>query len=163
MCRPAPSDSARQSFALSFHPLMSTLTEDEVRQRLNPERVIIALEDAFRRRYPATLMPVRTQMNLANGVFLIMPCYDREGSGLGMKLVMVSDNPTNPDQKLHATYLIIDPETGQPKHLISATYLTELRTAAVSAVATKFLAREDAKVLGIFGGRRGLTSKCFAW
>ena len=76
---------------------MSTLTEEEVRQRLNPERVIIALEDAFRHRYPATLMPVRTQMNLANGVFLVMPCYDREGRGLGMKLVMVSDNPPNPD------------------------------------------------------------------
>jgi len=133
---------------------MSTLTEDDVRRLLNPERLIIALEDAFRRRYPATLMPVRTQMNLANGVFLIMPCYDREGRGLGMKLVMVSDNPPNPDQKLHATYLLLDPETGQPKHLISATYLTELRTAAASAVATKFLAREDAKVLGIFGAGR---------
>ncbi len=82
---------------------MNTLTEDDVRRLLNPERVIIALEDAFRRRYPATLMPVRTKMNLANGVFLIMPCYDREGRGLGMKLVMVSDNPSNPDQKLHAT------------------------------------------------------------
>src|SRR6266852_6987465 len=111
-------------------------------------------EDDVRRRYPTTLMPVRTQMRLANGVFLIMPCYDPEGGGLGMKLVMVSENPANPNEKLHATYLLLDPETGQPTLTIAARYLTEIRTAAASAVATKFLAGEDVKVLGVFGTGR---------
>ena len=135
-------------------PQTTTLSEDDVRRTLDPARVIFAIEDAFRRRYPTTLMPVRTQMRLANGVFLIMPCYDPEGGGLGMKLVMVSENPANPDEKLHATYLLLDPETGQPTLTIAARYLTEIRTAAASAVATKFLAREDVKVLGIFGTGR---------
>jgi len=135
-------------------PQTATLSEDDVRRTLDPARVIFAIEDAFRRRYPTTLMPVRTQMRLANGVFLIMPCYDPEGGGLGMKLVMVSENPANPDEKLHATYLLLDPETGQPTLTIAARYLTEIRTAAASAVATKFLAREDVKVLGIFGTGR---------
>jgi len=134
-------------------PQTATLSEDDVRRTLDPARVIFAIEDAFRRRYPTTLMPVRTQMRLANGVFLIMPCCDPEG-GLGMKLVMVSENPANPDEKLHATYLLLDPETGQPTLTIAARYLTEIRTAAASAVATKFLVREDVKVLGIFGTGR---------
>jgi ornithine cyclodeaminase len=71
-----------------------------------------------------------------------------------MKLVMVSENPASPNEKLHATYLLLDPETGQPTLTIAARYLTEIRTAAASAVATKFLAREDVKVLGIFGTGR---------
>ncbi len=139
---------------LSTSPQTATLSEEDVRRALDPARVIFAIEDAFRRRYPTTLMPVRTQMRLANGVFLIMPCYDREGGCLGMKLVMVSDRPANPDEKLHATYLLLDPETGQPTLTIAARYLTEIRTAAASAVATKFLAGEDVKVLGVFGTGR---------
>ena len=139
---------------LSASPQTATLSEEDVRRALDPARVIFAIEDAFRRRYPTTLMPVRTQMRLANGVFLIMPCYDREGGCLGMKLVMVSDRPANPDEKLHATYLLLDPETGQPTLTIAARYLTEIRTAAASAVATKFLAGEDVKVLGVFGTGR---------
>ena len=130
------------------------MTDEEVKSRLDPDQVIAAIEEAFRSRYPRTLMPVRTQMNLANGVFLVMPCYDRDGQGLGMKTVMVTENAVNPDDKLHATYLLLDPATGQPRAVFAARYLTELRTAATSAVATKFLARPDAKVLGIYGTGR---------
>lgn len=133
---------------------MTTLTENDVRRRLDSARVIRAIEDAFRDRYPATVIPTRTHMNLAGGIFLIMPCYDRAGHALGMKLVMVQDNPTSPDSRIQATYLLLDPETASPRLIIPANYLTDLRTAATSAVATKFLAREDAKTLGVFGTGR---------
>jgi ornithine cyclodeaminase/alanine dehydrogenase-like protein (mu-crystallin family) len=133
---------------------LRNLTPDDVKAALDTTRVIAAIEDAFRDRYPATLMPVRTQMKLAEGIFLIMPCYDREGHSLGMKVVMVVDTPANPDQKLHATYLILDSATGHPTLSMPAAYLTEIRTAATSAVATKFLARDDVRVLGIFGTGR---------
>jgi ornithine cyclodeaminase len=133
---------------------LRNLAQDDVKAALEPTRVIAAIEDAFRDRYPATVMPVRTQMKLAEGIFLMMPCYDREGHGLGMKLVMVVDTPANPDQKLHATYLILDSATGHPTLSMPAAYLTEIRTAATSAVATKFMAREDVRVLGIFGTGR---------
>ena len=126
----------------------------DVQRRLDPNRVIAALEDAFRRRYPNTLMPVRTQMQLADGILLIMPAYDRDGGGLGMKLIMVNDQPAGPEGKIHATYLLLDPHTGTPKLQIAATHLTEIRTAAASALATKYLAREDVRVLGIFGTGR---------
>ena len=141
---------------------MRNLTEDDVKAALDTTRVIAAIEDAFRDRYPATLMPVRTQMKLASGIFLIMPCYDREGHGLGMKLVVVVDTPANPDQKLHATYLILDSATGHPTLSMPAAYLTEVRTAATSAVATKFLARDDVRVLGIFGTGRQARAHIYA-
>src|SRR3989441_3786303 len=133
---------------------MITLTEDQVRSRLDPTRVIFAIEAAFRDRYPSTLIPTRTHMNLTGGIFLIMPCYDRAGHALGMKLVVVQDKPARPEARSQATYMLLDPEPGRPRRLMPANYLTDRRTAATSAVATKFLAREDAKTLGVFGTGR---------
>jgi alanine dehydrogenase len=131
-----------------------TLDESDVRRQLEPARVIAAIEDAFRRRYPQTIMPVRMHINVADGIFLIMPCYDREGRGLGMKLIMVLDQATAAGEKIHANYILMDPATGHPKLFIPANHLTDIRTAAASAVATKYLARQDVKVLGIFGTGR---------
>jgi alanine dehydrogenase len=133
---------------------LKNLSQDDVKAALDPVRVIAAIEEAFRHRYPTTLMPVRTQMRLADGIFFIMPCYDLEGHGLGMKLIMVLDSPANREEKLPATYLVLDSSTGEPRISMPAAYLTEIRTAATSAVATKFLAREDVRVLGIFGTGR---------
>jgi ornithine cyclodeaminase/alanine dehydrogenase-like protein (mu-crystallin family) len=133
---------------------MKSLEESDVKRLLHCEQVVEAVEAAFRTRYPETVMPVRTHINVADGIFLIMPCYDREARGLGMKLIMVSDKPATPDQKIHANYLLLDPANGHPKMLISANYLTDIRTAAASAVATRYLARQDARVLGIFGTGR---------
>ena len=54
--------------------------------------------------------------------------------------------------------MLLDPQTGRPLAIVPANYLTDLRTAATSAVATKFLAREQVKVLGVFGtGREART------
>jgi ornithine cyclodeaminase/alanine dehydrogenase-like protein (mu-crystallin family) len=127
------------------------LTEADVRRLLDPVQVIAAIEEAFRTRYPTTLMPVRTQMQLAGGVFLIMPCYERSSHALGMKLVKVNENPKSLGDRIQATYILFDADSGTARLVIPANYLTDLRTAATSAVATKFLAREDARVLGIFG------------
>jgi ornithine cyclodeaminase/alanine dehydrogenase-like protein (mu-crystallin family) len=130
------------------------LTEVEVHRLLDPRTLIPAIEEAFRSRYPSTLMPTRTQMKLTDGVFLIMPCHDRIGRGLGMKLVKFNEKPRLPDDRIQATYILLDAETGCSKLVIPANYLTDLRTAATSAVATKFLAREDTRVLGVFGTGR---------
>jgi ornithine cyclodeaminase/alanine dehydrogenase-like protein (mu-crystallin family) len=144
----------RYSSMSSHRKRVTTLTEDEVRSRLDPARLLAAIEEAFRSRYPHALIPLRTQMRLAEGVFFIMPCFDRQNSSLGMKLVTVLENPPTPEQKIQATYLVLDPRTGAVVASMSAAYLTDLRTAAASALATKYLAREDVRVLGIFGTGR---------
>jgi ornithine cyclodeaminase/alanine dehydrogenase-like protein (mu-crystallin family) len=141
------------------------LTEADVRRRLDPLQLCAALESAFRDRYPSISLPPRTHAELAHGIFLAMSCYDGAASTLGMKLVLVRDHAqahtTNPDSaaaltegRVQATYLLLDPETAAPRLTIAANYFTDLRTAATSAVATKFLARPDAATLGIFGTGR---------
>ena len=133
---------------------MHVLTEADVHRLLDPGALILAIEEAFRFRYPSTVMPTRTQMKLQDGVFLIMPCYDRAGRGLGMKLVKFNESPRLAEDRIQATYILLDIESGCTKLVIPANWLTDLRTAATSAVATKFLARPDARVLGVFGSGR---------
>jgi ornithine cyclodeaminase/alanine dehydrogenase-like protein (mu-crystallin family) len=142
------------------------LTEADVRSLLDPSQLIAALESAFRDRYPSVSLPQRTHAELAHGIFLAMSCYDGAAGTLGMKLVLVrdrvqghtpGDNTANApltEGRVQATYLLLDPETAQPRLSIAANYLTDLRTAATSALATKFLARPDASTLGIFGTGR---------
>ena len=133
---------------------MHVLTEADVHRLLDPRSLIPAIEEAFRSRYPSTLMPTRTQMKVGDGVFLIMPCYDRLGQGLGMKMVKFNESPSLAEERVQATYILLEVESGCAKLVIPANYLTDARTAATSAVATKFLAREEAKVLGVFGTGR---------
>jgi ornithine cyclodeaminase/alanine dehydrogenase-like protein (mu-crystallin family) len=130
------------------------ITEENVRRLLDPAKLIAAIESAFRDRYPSVTIPPRVDIPLADGTFLAMSCYDRSGHALGIKLVTVQSNPQSHQGGVHATYLLLDPETAQPRLTIAANYLTELRTAATSAVASRFLARADAATLGIFGTGR---------
>ena len=133
---------------------MKMLTEADVRERLDPMRVIAAIESAFRDRYLDVVIPVRTHLETGRGIFLVMPCHDRGGRALGMKLVMVQSRAARAEDRIQATYLLLDPATAIPQVIIPAKYLTDLRTAATSAVATKFMAREETRVLGIFGTGR---------
>jgi len=137
----------------------TTLTEQDVRSLLDPVQLISALESAFRDRYPSITIPQRTQAQLPHGIFLAMSCCDSSSHALGMKLVVVRNRAHNAKHELsngriQATYLLLDPETAEPRFTIAANYLTDLRTAATSAVATKFLAPANARTLGIFGTGR---------
>lgn len=133
---------------------MRELTESDVQRRLDPVRVIAALERAFRDRYHSVTLPPRVPVKTTQGLFLVMTCYDRNGGALGMKFVTVQDAPARSHDRIQATYILFDPATAHPQLIAPANYLTDLRTAAASALATKFLAREDARVLGIFGTGR---------
>src|SRR5919109_1387173 len=69
-------------------------------------------------------------------------------------LMTVCILPGNPARGLDAhqgTVTLYDGETGMPTAVLDASAVTEIRTAAVSAVATRLLAREDARVLAIIG------------
>jgi ornithine cyclodeaminase/alanine dehydrogenase-like protein (mu-crystallin family) len=82
----------------------------------------------------------------------------RTPDGLGIKLVTFY--PTNVERGIPthmATIFLADPETGAPLAVMDGTLITEMRTAAVSAAATKLLASPDAKVLAILG--RGVQAR----
>jgi ornithine cyclodeaminase/alanine dehydrogenase-like protein (mu-crystallin family) len=81
------------------------------------------------------------------GFFGVMPAY---AGSLGAKLVTFY--PGNTDiHTHHAVIALFKPETGEPLAIMDGRLITEMRTAAASAVATKHLARPDAAVLGILG------------
>src|SRR5262249_19164625 len=125
------------------------LSEHDVRRLLKPEQVIQALRRVFTRDFSRTArMPVRTSLELDGAVLLIMPCYDLLLKAAGVKLVSVSK------KGVQAVYELLDPKTGIPMARMEANYLTDLRTAATSAIATGLLARRKAKTLGVFGNGR---------
>jgi ornithine cyclodeaminase/alanine dehydrogenase-like protein (mu-crystallin family) len=127
------------------------LGEDEVRRLLRMEELIPAMAEALRDLSAGKVQqPIRTVLPVAEhgGFFAGMPAYS--GSALGAKLVTFYPNnkgvPTH-----HAMVLLFRPETGAPLVTMDGRLITEMRTAAVSAVATKALARADASVLAILG------------
>ena len=128
---------------------MLFLTEDQFRSAVNADQVIAAIRAAFARNFSSTLrMPVRTSLELDGAILLIMPCYDSALKAAGVKLVSVGQ------KGVQAVYELVDPTTGMTIARLEANYLTDLRTAATSAVATDLLARQDVKTLGIFGSGR---------
>lgn len=95
------------------------------------------------------VQPVRLVMPVGarTGFLGVMPAYT---GALGAKLVtFYPDNEGVPTH--HALILLFRPETGEPVAVMDGRLITELRTAAVSAVATRLLARENASTLCILG------------
>ena len=126
------------------------LNEGDVRKRLRMEDLIPAMADALRDLSTGTvLQPLRTVLSISqhNGFLGVMPA---SGRALGAKLVTFY--PQNKEVPTHhAMILLFRPETGEPLAVMDGRLITEMRTAAVSAVATKLLARTDTKTLTILG------------
>jgi len=126
---------------------MRFFSEEQIRQVLKPDEVIRAIRDGFARDFQQTLrMPVRTKLEISGGTLLLMPCYDSGLQAAGVKMVTVSAQAG-----VIATYALLDACTGEMLAMMEANWLTDLRTAATSAVATDLLAGSDAETLGIFG------------
>lgn len=127
------------------------LDESAVRALLQMEEVIPAMERALAAFSSGSVVqPTRVMTPAAehHGFLGIMPAYT--GTALGVKLVtFYPQNQGMPTH--HAAILLFHPETGEPLVSMDGRLITEVRTAAVSAVATKYLARPDAAVLAIIG------------
>src|SRR5919112_1695176 len=127
------------------------LDEAAVSHLLRIEQVIPAMERALADFSSGKVVqPLRVMVPVAEhrGFLGLMPAYT--GEALGTKLVAFyphnTDVPTH-----HATILLFKPNTGEPLVTMDGRLITEVRTAAVSAVATERLARRDASVLAIIG------------
>jgi ornithine cyclodeaminase/alanine dehydrogenase-like protein (mu-crystallin family) len=126
------------------------LEEEDVRQLLRMGELIPAMAGALRDLSAGKVeQPMRRVLPVAehNGFFAVMPAY---GGALGAKLVTFYPNNTGVPTH-HAMILLFRPETGEPLVTMNGRLITEMRTAAVSAVATDLLAREDTSVLAILG------------
>src|ERR1041385_5033519 len=126
------------------------LDEEKVRALLRMEELIPAMAGAMRDLSAGKVQqPLRQILPVAehSGFFGVMPAY---GGALGAKLVTFFPNnqgiPTH-----HAMIVLFRPETGEPLVTMDGRLITEMRTAAVSAVATDLLARPEVGVLAILG------------
>lgn len=141
---------------------MLILTENDLRQVLNMADVISAVEDGFRALARGdAVAPSRLHLAIPEekGVLLEMPARARLGaassdlkSAVGTKIVTVFENNSARNiATVQAVYLLVDGETGSPLALMEGRFITAIRTAAVSALATRLLAIGEPKRLGIFG------------
>src|SRR5690349_9989682 len=89
----------------------------------------------------------------ARGLLGLMPAYRAgEQGALGLKAICVfPGNPTRGKDAHHGAVMLFSRETGELLALMNASEITAIRTAAVSAVATRLLARENAEDLAIIG------------
>jgi ornithine cyclodeaminase len=99
-------------------------------------------------------VPLRTMMRLPNGrdIFALMPAYVADPPAVGAKIISVfpGNHGTGFDSHQGAV-LLFDASNGSLQAVMDATAITAIRTAAVSALSTKLLAREDADELAIIG------------
>lgn len=129
------------------------LDEEQVRKHLRMEELIPAMEKALIDFSAGKVtQPVRSVITVdpPGGFYGMMPALTPEG--LGQKIVTFYATNAERGIPTHmATIFLVDPETGTPLAVMDGRLITEMRTAAVSAAATKLLAPRDAKVLAILG------------
>src|SRR5213592_416205 len=129
------------------------LNEEQVRQHLRMADLIPAMEKALMDFSAGKVVqPVRSVIGVERhgGCLGLMPALTPEG--LGLKAVTFY--PPNAERGIPthmATIFLVDPETGTPLAIMDGRLITEMRTAAVSAAATKLLASPEAKLLAILG------------
>jgi alanine dehydrogenase len=120
------------------------LTEDEVARLLTPADAIAAVEDSFRRLGAGTIENVpRYRVRLEPGALAVMSAVDRDRGLACVKTYAVTADG--------ASFVVVLFESGETRAVIEADTLGQLRTGAASAVAAKYLARPDARTLGVIG------------
>ncbi|MEK1851697.1 MAG: ornithine cyclodeaminase family protein [Phyllobacterium sp.] len=140
---------------------MKLISPAEVDGLLNWPDMINAIEQAFRQ---GVVQPVRHHHTIerpdgAASTLLLMPAWsdfdtlgDSSKGYMGVKIVTVSpDNGAVSKPAVMGVYLLLDGKTGEPKALIDGQRLTLWRTAGASALAARYLAREDASKLVVLG------------
>jgi ornithine cyclodeaminase len=131
------------------------LTEQHVHSLLPMSDLIAAMESALAKFSAGeVLQPVRTVLTVgpAKAYYGLMPAYVPTPASMGAKIVTVFGENHNKGLPSHlATILLFDPDTGSLIAMMDGRYITEARTAAVSAVSARFLAKANASTLALIG------------
>jgi alanine dehydrogenase len=134
---------------------MLLLSETQVQALIDIDELIAALEHAHVQYSTGkAVMPVRLVVPLPQiqGRITSMPGFLNEDKALGMKIVTYfQDNPNQGLPAILATIMLFSAETGKMIATMDGSYITAIRTACASAMATKALANTAPSVLGILG------------
>lgn len=130
------------------------LTQSQIRGLLDMNAVAQAVEGAFAAHGRGeTLMPSKIYLSLPEGEgdFRAMPSFMQGAAGIKW----VNAHPNNPKRHklptVMALFVLNDPDTALPLAVMDATLITAYRTGAAAGVASKYLARKDAKTIGFVG------------
>ena len=144
---------------------MLFLSDGDIEKILSMDEVIETVEDAFREYAEGkVVMPSRSTIMVPeyNGSISFMPSYLQDSGAQATKIISIY--PDNKEKGLPTTVawiVVNDPETGMVKAFMDATYVTAMRTGAVSGVAAKYLAPEDSRIAAIFGA--GVQGRTQVW
>lgn len=134
--------------------MIVTLAKEDMQEIVSIEDIIKADEEALKIYSDnGAVVPLRLNVGIEgnNGQSLYMPGYakNEEIEALGVKVVAVyPDNPINYNlPSVPATMILQNPKTGEVNCIMDGTYLTQLRTGALSGLASKYLSRKNSKVL----------------
>jgi alanine dehydrogenase len=134
-------------------PGMLVLSRGDVERLLEPDALIDAVGRAMAELSggQASVPPrVAASVEERDAMLLAMPAFLPAAGSLETKLVSLF--PRNVDRPTHqAVIVVFDPDDGTPIAVLDGTSITEARTAAASALATRLLAREDVETLAILG------------
>ncbi|MEM4310853.1 MAG: ornithine cyclodeaminase family protein [Nitrososphaerales archaeon] len=133
---------------------MLLLKDEELMELINYEEVIEWMREIFEAyQLGKVVMPLRINMEIKerDGTLLVMPCYLKgEEEALSCKLVSIYPKNQFKDTT-QAWLLLFDVKDGSLLSLMDAKYITMVRTACCSALATKLLSRRDSSLLSIIG------------
>ena len=129
------------------------LDADAIRAAVPIDDMLDAVEAAYRDVAAGRdHSPIRSRVAMDEGDLLLMPGVREGGVGSSVKLVTVM--PGNAGRGLPTVQAVVvwfDAKTGRPVALIDGATLTAMRTGAASGVATRLLARPDARTLAMIG------------
>lgn len=131
------------------------LNESDIRKVMSMKDAIEAVKEAaVAYSNKKANIPLRANLDVKeyNGNSLYMYGYVPDSKALGVKLVSVyPDNPKKGISSCPATMVLENAETGEVNCLMDGTYLTRLRTGALSGAATELLSRKDSKIFALIG------------
>ncbi len=131
------------------------LSQSEIQQCMDMKQAIAITGVAFKEYYDRqTVLPLRTPVTIEKeqALTLTMPAYLSRQNALGLKVISIfPNNFIKGKPAINGVMLLLNEETGEAKAIMEASYLTAVRTGAVSGLATKYLAKEDAREVAIIG------------
>lgn len=135
---------------------MKIIEAPEVHKVLTMEKCIEVMEETFQKyeekEYLQQIRRVDQLPDADKNIFAFMPAYLGEDSYFGAKLITAFAKNQGTKYSSHLGYVMLfQSQHGNPVGLIDASSITQVRTAAVSGVATKLLSNPDASTLGLIG------------
>ena len=134
---------------------ITVLKQNDIENVFNMKDAIVAAKDALEfYSKGASNIPLRINIDIPKekGQSLYMPGYVEEADALGVKIVsMYPENKNKGLDSVLSTMVLKNSKTGEICSILDGTYLTQLRTGAVSGAATDLLARQDASIFALIG------------